>query len=213
MRFMLMMNTPGGGPYQIAKWPQKDIAAHIQFMKTFAAKLRESGELVGAEGLAGPDQAKRVRAGDDGQPITDGVFPESKEFLAGYWIIDVEGPERAYALAAEASTAPGKGGHPMNLSIEDLLAQTKLFVHGSTVVDNIVLTRDGSKVGLITYSPGLSVVLTSSPSISWISVIDPSMHTTTSAPAGCISHPPQSSVKRKHDTSRPASPSSAWRVP
>ena len=38
----------------------------------------------------------------------------------------------------------------MDLSLQDLLAQTKLFVHGSTVVDNIVLTRAGSKVGLIT---------------------------------------------------------------
>ena len=45
--------------------------------------------------LAMPDQAKVVRAGKDGAPITDGVFPESKEFLAGYWIIDVESPERA----------------------------------------------------------------------------------------------------------------------
>jgi hypothetical protein len=62
---------------------------------------------VGAEGLASPQQAKLVRAGADGKPITDGVFPESKEFLAGYLIIDVESPERAYQIAAEASTAPG----------------------------------------------------------------------------------------------------------
>ena len=50
--------------------------------------------------------------------ITDGVFPESKEFLVGYWIVDVDSPERAYAIAAEASAAPGKGGVPMNMSIE-----------------------------------------------------------------------------------------------
>lgn len=118
MKFMLMMNTPGGGPYQIAAWPQKDIMAHIAFMKTFAGKLRDKGELVAAEGLAGPDQAKRVRAGKDGQPITDGVFPETKEFLAGYWIVDVDGPARAYAIAAEASAAPGAGGAPLNMPIE-----------------------------------------------------------------------------------------------
>jgi hypothetical protein len=87
-------------------------------MKSFAQKLQKAGELVGAEGLAGPDQAKRVRAGNDGKPITDGVFPESKEFLAGYWIIDVDTPERAYAIAGEASIAPGPGGKPLNLSIE-----------------------------------------------------------------------------------------------
>jgi hypothetical protein len=118
MKYMLMMNTPGGGPYQVANWEKKDFQAHIQFMMDFNRKLGESGELVGAEGLAGPDQAKLVRAGKDGQPVTDGVFPESKEFLAGYWIVDVESPERAYELAAQASAAPGPGGKPLNLAIE-----------------------------------------------------------------------------------------------
>jgi len=118
MKYILMMNTPGGGPYQIARWPQKDIKAHIAFMISFNKKLKESGELVSAEGLAGPDQAKRVRAGKDGKPITDGVFPEAKEFLAGYWIVDVESPERAYEIAAQASAAPGPGGASLNMPIE-----------------------------------------------------------------------------------------------
>ena len=118
MKYMLMMNTPGGGPYQIASWPEQDIKAHIAFMKDFNKKLSAAGELVGAEGLSGPDQAKVVRAGVNGEPITDGVFPESKEFLAGYWIVDVETPERAYAIAAEASAAPGPGGTPLKLPIE-----------------------------------------------------------------------------------------------
>lgn len=118
MKYMLMMNTPSGGPYQIAQWPQQDIKAHIAFMVSFAKKLTQSGELVAAEGLAGPDQAKLVRAGKDGKPITDGVFAEAKEFLAGYWIVDVASPERAYQIAAEASAAPGPGGAPLNLGIE-----------------------------------------------------------------------------------------------
>ena len=118
MKYMLMMNTPGGGPYRIASWPQKDIHAHIEFMKSFARKLGAAGELVAAEGLSGPDQAKLVRAGKDGKPVTDGVFPEAKEFLAGYWIVDVDSPERAYEIAAEASMAPGPGGAPLYLPIE-----------------------------------------------------------------------------------------------
>src|SRR6266567_1325065 len=118
MKYLLMMNAPGNGPYQISNWPQEDIKGHIQFMIGFAKKLRAAGELVSAEGLAGPDQAKRVRAGKDGMPITDGVFPESKEFLAGYWIVDVDSPERAYAIAAKASAAPGPGGAPLNMPIE-----------------------------------------------------------------------------------------------
>jgi hypothetical protein len=118
MKYILMMNHPGKGPYQIASWPKEDLARHIQFMKDFAKQLGASGELVAAEGLSGPEQAKLVRAGRDGKPITDGVFPESKEFLVGYWIIDVESPERAYEIAAEASAAPGRGGERLNMQIE-----------------------------------------------------------------------------------------------
>ncbi len=118
MKYMMMMHTPGNGPYQIGSWPKEDLMAHIGFMKTFLGKLSEAGELVAAEGLAGPDQARLVRANDNGEPVTDGVFPESKEFLAGYWIVDVDSPERAYALAAQASAAPGKGGKPLNMAIE-----------------------------------------------------------------------------------------------
>ncbi|MEO8212972.1 MAG: YciI family protein [Myxococcales bacterium] len=118
MKYMLMMNTPGGGPYQVASWPREDLMRHIGFMKTFASKLGAAGELVAAEGLSGPDQAKLVRADADGKPVTDGVFPEAKEFLAGYWIVDVDSQERAYQIAAEASAAPGRGGKPLNMAIE-----------------------------------------------------------------------------------------------
>ncbi len=118
MKYMLMMNSPGKGAYQIGTWPKEDIQAHIAFMMDFSKELAAAGELVAAEGLAGPDQAKLVRVGNDGAPVTDGVFPESKEFLAGYWIVEVDSPERAYAIAAKASSAPGIGGRPLRLGIE-----------------------------------------------------------------------------------------------
>lgn len=119
MKFMLMMNAPkGSGDWGISTWAPEDLKTHIEFMKTFTGGLASAGELVGAEGLAMPAQAKLVRAGKDRRPITDGVFPESKEFLAGYWIVDVDSPERAYQIAAEASAAPGKGGEPLNMPIE-----------------------------------------------------------------------------------------------
>jgi hypothetical protein len=118
MKYILMMNAPGKTPYQIFSWPKSDIEAHIGFMMDFARKLSANGELVSAEGLAGPDQAKLVRAGANGEPVTDGVFPETKEFLVGFWIVDVDSAERAYAVAAEASMAPGPGGVPLHLPIE-----------------------------------------------------------------------------------------------
>ncbi|MGA7460021.1 MAG: YciI family protein [Candidatus Korobacteraceae bacterium] len=117
MKYMLMMNTMRAG-HGVPEWPHKDLQAHIAFMVSLAKELGESGELVAAEGLSFPDQAKLVRAGKDGEPVTDGVFPESKEFLAGYWIVDVDTPERAYQIAAKASAAPGPGGAPLNMLIE-----------------------------------------------------------------------------------------------
>ena len=118
MKYMLMMNAPGRGPYEIMNWSKQDLEAHMAFMRRFNDNLRAAGELVGGAGLTGPDQAKLVRAGAKAEPITDGVFPETKEFHAGYWIVDVETPERAYALAAEASMAPGPGGAPLHMPLE-----------------------------------------------------------------------------------------------
>lgn len=118
MKYILMMNSPRNGYEALGAWPQKDIQAHIRFMLALNKSLRGSGELVSAEGLANPQEAKIVRAGKDGAPITDGVFPESKEFLAGYWIVDVESPEQAYKIAARASSAPGPGGSPLIIPIE-----------------------------------------------------------------------------------------------
>src|SRR5262245_6125631 len=112
MKFMLMMNAPNcgsdkGGEWQVMRWPPEDLKAHIGFMKRFAAGLQRSGELVAAEGLASPGEARIVRAQKSGKPeVTDGPFAESKEFLAGYWIVDVETKERAYEIAAQASAAP-----------------------------------------------------------------------------------------------------------
>jgi hypothetical protein len=117
MKYILMMNTMKAG-HGVPQWPKKDLQAHIAFMMTLNKGLQEAGEFVSAEGLGFPDQAKLVRAGKNGLPITDGVFPESKEFLAGYWIVDVANPERAYAIAAQISAAPGPGGEPLNMPIE-----------------------------------------------------------------------------------------------
>jgi hypothetical protein len=119
MKFMLMMHAPGGtGDYQISDWSPDDFKAHMAFMHRFNKELTEAGEFVGGEGLAPPGQARLVRAGKNGLPVTDGPFPESKEFLAGYWIVEVDTPERAYEIAANASAAPGPGGAPLNMAIE-----------------------------------------------------------------------------------------------
>jgi hypothetical protein len=119
MKYILMMSAPRGtGDWDIFKWSPEEIKAHVAYWSSLNRELREAGELVAIEALAGPGEAKLVRAGKDGVPVTDGVFPETKEFLAGYWIVDVDSTERAYAIAAKASLAPGPGGAPLIIPIE-----------------------------------------------------------------------------------------------
>src|SRR5215472_5968414 len=107
MKYILMMNANKYEWDEYAKWSKDDLQRNAAFMRAFNKELKDSGVFVATEGLGCPNQAMMVRAGKDGEPITDGVFPESKEFLAGYWIVDVEGPEQAYQVAARASAAPG----------------------------------------------------------------------------------------------------------
>jgi hypothetical protein len=118
MKYILMMNGTKASFAEYAKWSKQDMETNVAFMRAFSKQLKDEGVYVATEGLGWPDQAKHVRAGEDGTPITDGVFPESKEFLAGYWIVDVESPEQAYKIAARASAAPGPGGKPGNMPIE-----------------------------------------------------------------------------------------------
>lgn len=118
MKFMLAMNVKKG-PYQVAGWAPEDVKKMVAFMKQLASDLKAAGQLVLAEGLTGPDQARIVRADDGGRPVvTDGPFAESKEFIAGFWIVEVKSADEAYAIAARASASPGPGGKPMNMPIE-----------------------------------------------------------------------------------------------
>jgi len=121
MRFMLLQNY---GPVEsdcapITEWSPADVSAHIAFQMALNDELAALGELVDAQGLAGPERARFVVSDGTGAPVvTDGPFPESKELLAGYRIIDVESPERAVEIAARASAAPGQNGVPIRQRIE-----------------------------------------------------------------------------------------------
>ena len=109
MKYILMMNGKKSDFEGYARWSKEDLQANVAFMRAFSKELKDSGIFVASEGLGWPNEARLVRAGSKGEPITDGVFPESKEFLAGYWIIDVESPDQAFAIAARLSQGPGLG--------------------------------------------------------------------------------------------------------
>lgn len=121
MKYMLLMQFSAATADfpLITEWEPEEVEAHIAFMRDTNVQLVKDGEFVEAQGLAFPDAAKVVRASADGTPlVTEGPFPETKEFLAGYWIVDCESEQRAVEIAAHASTAPGPGGRPLNMPIE-----------------------------------------------------------------------------------------------
>ena len=118
MKYILMMAGTKAGVERYLAWSQKDRDAHMEALQRIFQELTASGEFVATQGLAAPHEALVVRGEKDGMPVTDGVFPESKEFLLGYWIVDVVAPERAYTIAGLLSSAPGPGGVPTNMPIE-----------------------------------------------------------------------------------------------
>jgi len=120
-KFMLLQNYEAGAACDVpmTEWALEDIKSHIAFQEALNTELAANGELVDAQGLAGPELAKFVTFDGVGAPVvTDGPFPESKELLAGYRMIDVESEARALEIAAKASAAPGPGGVPIRDSIE-----------------------------------------------------------------------------------------------
>ena len=121
MKFILMMHAPNSSEdYEINSWSPEVIEAHLDYWRSLNSDLADSGELVSVQALTPPSRAKLVRGRKNGMlpAVTDGPFAEAKEFLAGFWIVDVAGPERAYEIAGKASLAPGPGGVALMIPIE-----------------------------------------------------------------------------------------------
>ena len=119
MKYLLLMHYKVEGVPPITTWAPEDVKAHIDFQVKLNEELTASGELVDAQGLSWPELAKIVTSDGQGPPVvTDGPFPESKEFLAGYRMVDVDTEERAIEIAAKNSAAPGPGGVPIKQPIE-----------------------------------------------------------------------------------------------
>ncbi|KAB2901299.1 MAG: hypothetical protein F9K40_08625 [Kofleriaceae bacterium] len=120
MKYMILMNANAEALKHFGTMGAADFKRHVEFMRTLNDDLQKRGELRVAEGLTGPEDARIVRAREGGGApiVTDGPFAEGKEFLAGFWIVDVASRERAIELAAYISTAPGKDGAPMNFPVE-----------------------------------------------------------------------------------------------
>jgi hypothetical protein len=119
MKYMLLIQGNQEGWEKLGDWSPDDLRAMMLHMRELNAELTDRGELLEARGLGGPQLAKTIRAQDNGDPlVTDGPYPESKEVLAGYWVIDVADERRAIEIATRASACPGPGGKPINQPVE-----------------------------------------------------------------------------------------------
>jgi hypothetical protein len=118
MKYILLMSGTQAGVNAYHAWSPKDVDAHMGVLRALVKELTESGEFVDTQALATPAEAQVVRGEKNGLPVTDGIFPESKEFLLGYWVVDVATPARAHAIAGRIAAAPGPGGVPTNMPIE-----------------------------------------------------------------------------------------------
>lgn len=121
MKYMLMIYgrqadydaMSGAKPEQGAPWTEASLKAMFEFMGSVNNDLAESGEWVEGQGLAAPSEARLVTATRDGQPVvSDGPYGETKEVLAGFWIVDVANSERANEIAARIYTCPQPEGAP-----------------------------------------------------------------------------------------------------
>ena len=98
MKFLLIMQVNPAVLDALTEEERDSIGSgHEGFMKS----IRESGEFIGTQALGDPANSVTVR-GTGGVPaVTDGPFLEAKEFMGGYYLVDVESKERAVELARQ----------------------------------------------------------------------------------------------------------------
>ena len=118
----LLLKHYRGGPAPVDdvpmdRWTPEEVSAHVRYMEDFAARLKDTGEFVDVQALS--PEGTFVRYDGEGRPpVTDGPFAETKDLIAGWYVIDVDSYERALELAAELSAAPGAGGRPIHEWLE-----------------------------------------------------------------------------------------------
>ena len=119
-KFLLMVNYDGGDIDTLMdEWDPSHVSAHMNHYEALNKELTESSELVGLTGLADARRARIVKSDGTSAPVvTDGPFPESKEVLAGFQVVDVESEARAIEIAAKVSAVPGPGGVLIRQPIE-----------------------------------------------------------------------------------------------
>ena len=102
MKYMLLIY---GNEELWNSFPQEDFAKVVAETNALQQELRESGEFIGAWGVADQVNAKTVQLRDGAPVVTDGPYLEAKEYLGSFDIIDCESLERALEIAARVPFA------------------------------------------------------------------------------------------------------------
>ncbi|GLZ36410.1 YciI family protein [Actinokineospora sp. NBRC 105648] len=86
------------------KWdafPAEEWPAEVAKQDAFNKRYQETGELIGAYGLADAVNARLIRRVDGVPAVTDGPYLETKEYIASFYLLDVEDEARAHEIAAD----------------------------------------------------------------------------------------------------------------
>jgi hypothetical protein len=97
MRFMMLMIPKG---YETAPPDVKLDAERVKSMMKYNESLQKAGVLLALDGLHPPSSGARVSFAGGKPKVVDGPFPEAKEVVGGYWMIDVRSKEEAVAWAS-----------------------------------------------------------------------------------------------------------------
>lgn len=95
MRYLITVVHDGPEP--------KDVPAELhEAMGAFVSKLTEDGSLVDAAGLARIEKAKRVDLRSGKVRVVDGPFAETKEWIGGYFVVEVDSEAQAIEIARQS---------------------------------------------------------------------------------------------------------------
>jgi len=106
MRYMLLIHT---NPANFATLSEAEASAMYAEYGAFTQRIVDSGEFVSGDQLTGPDTATVVRVRDGVRSTTDGPYVETKEHLAGYYVVECATLDRALAIAADIPDAKSAG--------------------------------------------------------------------------------------------------------
>jgi hypothetical protein len=104
MRFMMIVKANKDS--EAGKMPGKEL---LSAMAKYNEELMKAGVLVDLSGLQASSKGARVKFSGEKRTVIDGPFAETKELIAGYWIINVKSKEEAIEWAKRVPNPAGEG--------------------------------------------------------------------------------------------------------